>query len=167
MGFCASRAWRSNFGCLHRCTLVRAGRNSVGILVVILYFYFFIGLQFRAGQSTMPCLHKALLVNCHVVFGLYTRLLSPKLSFLLQCRASAGGLRLVVTVAMFYLATFLSLFYNSYFQLDDTFDNTAVNKRFAAMPAGEPAISSSVPYSTKSGLTQRYWSTKYILYFGC
>jgi hypothetical protein len=32
------------------------GRNSVGFLVVNLYFYFFIGLQFRAGQSTMPCL---------------------------------------------------------------------------------------------------------------
>ena len=63
MGFCASRAWRSNFGCLHRCTLVRAWRNSVGLLVVILYFYFFIGLQFRAGQSTMPCLHKALFVS--------------------------------------------------------------------------------------------------------
>ena len=62
MGFCASRAGRSNFGCLHRCTLVRAGRNSVGLLVVILYFYFFIGLQFRAGQTTMPCLHKALFV---------------------------------------------------------------------------------------------------------
>jgi len=26
------------------------------------YFYFFIGLQFRAGQTTMPCLHKALFV---------------------------------------------------------------------------------------------------------
>ena len=62
MGFYASRAGRLNFGCLHRCTLVRAGRNSVGLLVVILYFYFFIGLQFRAGQSTMPCLHKALFV---------------------------------------------------------------------------------------------------------
>jgi hypothetical protein len=33
-------------------------------LVVILYFYFFIGLQFRAGQSTMPSLHKALFVGC-------------------------------------------------------------------------------------------------------
>jgi hypothetical protein len=45
--------------------LVQAGRNSVGLLVVILYFYFFIGLQFRAGQTTMPCLHKALLVGSH------------------------------------------------------------------------------------------------------
>ena len=27
-------------------------------------FYFFIGLQFRAGQTTMPCLHKALFVGC-------------------------------------------------------------------------------------------------------
>jgi hypothetical protein len=42
--------------------IVRAGRNAVGLLVVILYFYFFIGLQFRAGQTTMPCLHKALFV---------------------------------------------------------------------------------------------------------
>ena len=58
---------RSNFGYLHRCTLVRAGRNSVGLLVVILYFYFFIGLQFRAGQSTMPCLHKALFVTSYAV----------------------------------------------------------------------------------------------------
>ena len=33
------------------------------LLVVILYFYFFIGLQFRAGQTTMPCLHKALFVG--------------------------------------------------------------------------------------------------------
>ncbi len=33
------------------------------LLVVILYFYFFTGLQFRAGQTTMPCLHKALLVG--------------------------------------------------------------------------------------------------------
>jgi hypothetical protein len=51
---------------MHRCTLVRAGRNAVGLLVAILYFYFFIGLRFQAGQSTMPCLHKALLVgsNC-------------------------------------------------------------------------------------------------------
>jgi hypothetical protein len=32
-------------------------------LVVNFYFYFFIGLQFRAGQSTMPCLHKALFVS--------------------------------------------------------------------------------------------------------
>jgi hypothetical protein len=41
------------------------GRNSVGLLVVNLYFYFFIGLQFRAGQTTMPCLHKALPVVRH------------------------------------------------------------------------------------------------------
>jgi hypothetical protein len=47
--------------------VVRAGRNSVGLLVVNLYFYFFIGLQFRAGQTTMPCLHKALFVVCHFV----------------------------------------------------------------------------------------------------
>ena len=40
-------------------------RNSVGLLVIILYFYFFIGLLFRAGQSTMPCLHKALFVVCN------------------------------------------------------------------------------------------------------
>jgi len=40
--------------------------KSVGLLVVNLYFYFFIGLQFRAGQSTMPCLHKALLVASNV-----------------------------------------------------------------------------------------------------
>ena len=66
MRFCASRAGRSNFGILHRCTLVRAGRNSVGLLVVNLYFYFFIGLQFRAGQSTMPCLHKALFVSSYI-----------------------------------------------------------------------------------------------------
>jgi hypothetical protein len=52
-----------NFGCLHRCALVRAGRDGVGLLVVILYFYFFIGFQFRAGQSTVPCLHKALFVS--------------------------------------------------------------------------------------------------------
>ena len=48
MGFCASRA----------------GRNSVGLLVVILYFCFFIGLQFLAGQSTMPCLMK-----CNPFYG--------------------------------------------------------------------------------------------------
>jgi len=33
------------------------------LLVVNLYFYFFIGLQFWAGQSTMPCLHEALFVS--------------------------------------------------------------------------------------------------------
>jgi hypothetical protein len=38
------------------------GRNSVGLLVVNLYFYFFIGLRFLSVQSTMPCLHKASLV---------------------------------------------------------------------------------------------------------
>ena len=64
-GFCGSKAGRSNFRCLHRCTLVRAWQNSVGLLVVNLYFYFFIGLQFRAGQTTKPCLHKALFVICH------------------------------------------------------------------------------------------------------
>ena len=69
MGFCASRARSSNFGCLHRCTLVRAGRNSVELLVVNLYFYFLIGLQFRAGQSTMPCLHKALYVVVNFFFA--------------------------------------------------------------------------------------------------
>jgi uncharacterized protein YjbI with pentapeptide repeats len=47
--------------------LVRAGRNSVGLLVVNLYFYFFIGLQFRAGQTTIPCLHKALFVVCNAM----------------------------------------------------------------------------------------------------
>ena len=73
MGFCASRAGRSNFGILHRCTLVRAGRNSIGLLVVILYFYFFIGLQFRAGQATMPCLHKALFVMCHTTQQFHQR----------------------------------------------------------------------------------------------
>ena len=62
MGFCASRAGRSNFVCLHRCTLVRAERNSIELLVVNLYFYFFIGLQFRAGQTPRRCLHKALFV---------------------------------------------------------------------------------------------------------
>ena len=76
MGFCASRAGRSNFGCLHRCTLVRAGRNSVGLLVVILYFYFFIGLQFRAGQSTMPCLHKALNVSSNFEMRLFILIIS-------------------------------------------------------------------------------------------
>jgi hypothetical protein len=44
-----------------------AGRNSVGILVVNLYFYFFIRPQFRAGQSTMPCLHKALPVGRNAI----------------------------------------------------------------------------------------------------
>jgi hypothetical protein len=32
------------------------------LLVVILYFYFFIRLQFQAGQTTKPRLHKALFV---------------------------------------------------------------------------------------------------------
>jgi hypothetical protein len=32
--------------------------ESVGLLVVNLYFYFFIGLQFRAGQTAMPACTK-------------------------------------------------------------------------------------------------------------
>jgi len=62
---------------LHRCTLVRAGRNSVRLLFVNLYFYFFIGLQFRAGQSKMPCLHKALFVSCHYLFFARTKINPP------------------------------------------------------------------------------------------
>jgi hypothetical protein len=50
---------------LHRCTLVRAGRNFIGLLVVILYFYFFIGLQFRADGILIPHHRQYLDVSCH------------------------------------------------------------------------------------------------------
>jgi hypothetical protein len=42
---------RSNFGSLHRCTLVRAERNSVELSVVILYFYFFMCIVMGATQQ--------------------------------------------------------------------------------------------------------------------
>jgi len=62
MGFYASWALRSNFGCLHRCTLVRKRWNSVGLLVVILYFYFFIGQRFSADDFQIPQHRKAFFV---------------------------------------------------------------------------------------------------------
>jgi len=65
MRFCASGADGRKIDRKSLLYCIQAGRNPAELLVVNLYFYSFIGLQFRAGQSTMPCLHKALDVVRH------------------------------------------------------------------------------------------------------
>jgi hypothetical protein len=51
MGIAASVAGRCNLRLQFAISSSFGGRNSVGLLVVILYFYFFIGQRFRAGRS--------------------------------------------------------------------------------------------------------------------
>ena len=51
MGFGVIGAGRCNLRLQFAISSGFGGRNSVGLLVFILYFYFFIGQQFRAGQA--------------------------------------------------------------------------------------------------------------------
>ena len=51
MGIAASVAGRCNLQLQFAISSGFGGRNSVGLLVVNLYFYFFIGQQFQAGQA--------------------------------------------------------------------------------------------------------------------
>jgi len=51
MGIAASVAGRCNLRLQFTISSGFGGRNSVGLLVFILYFYIIIGQQFRAGQA--------------------------------------------------------------------------------------------------------------------
>jgi hypothetical protein len=81
MGFCASRGWRWSIGSLQGCAFVRAEGNSIGLLVVTLYFYFIIRLQLLGWRTMNPCLHKALYVGRHFGKTLGTRHLILKIAF--------------------------------------------------------------------------------------
>jgi hypothetical protein len=54
IGFCASGADGITIIFKSLLCIILARRNSVGLLVVNLYFYFLIGLQFRTGQTIIP-----------------------------------------------------------------------------------------------------------------
>jgi hypothetical protein len=64
MGIAASVAGRCNLRLLIAISSGSGGRNSVGLLVFILYFYFFIGQQFRAGVCHEKQDRKKLFCNC-------------------------------------------------------------------------------------------------------
>jgi hypothetical protein len=58
-------------GALNSCSLVRAKRNTVGHSVFILYFYFFIELQFRAGQLVNSPTAQSLACCVQALWALY------------------------------------------------------------------------------------------------
>jgi nicotinamide riboside transporter PnuC len=68
LGFAARLAGHWSNGHFIAVGLHQGWTYIVGLLFVNLYFYFFIGLQFRAGQSTMPCLYKALFVRHNATY---------------------------------------------------------------------------------------------------
>lgn len=104
-------------------------------LVVNLYFYFFIGLQFRAGQTTMPCLHKALDVACKrmdtfqltILFSLLTSAFfiwkKPKHNLLTKFVTFTHFLLLILTIVV------IMLLFNNY-RLIGTHSNTIVGATF-------------------------------------